>query len=146
MKNIVTIIISLFLFSTLNAQDNADKILGKWMSAENDLKVEIYKQSGQYHAKVIWFTCDAGHQMSEFFDTENPNKSLRNRPWLGLQVLDNLTYNGGIEWNNGSIYDPNSGHAFSSVCRLQDPNTLTVRGYWLYEWIGKNMTFRRVNA
>jgi uncharacterized protein (DUF2147 family) len=146
MKSIIIFTISCLFCLNVKAQSEADKILGKWMSEANDLKVEIYQQNGQYHAKVIWFKCNAGHQMSEFFDTENPDKALRNRPWLGLQVLDKLRYGGGLEWKNGNIYDPNSGHIFSSVCRLQNTNTLSVRGYWHYEWIGKNMTFTRVNS
>jgi uncharacterized protein (DUF2147 family) len=148
-KNTILLFFSLFLMLQMQAQnknnDDADKILGKWMSAENDLKVEVFKQNGQYRAKVIWFACEHGIPMQNFQDSNNPNSSLRNRPWLGLQVLDNLHYNGGTEWNNGSIYDPNSGHTFSSVCRLKEYNTLTVRGYWMYEWIGKNLTFYRVN-
>jgi uncharacterized protein (DUF2147 family) len=146
MKKIILIFLSFLIFHKGNSQNNSDQILGKWMSAENDLKVEVYKENGQYRAKVIWFVCEAGHLMSEFYDVENPTPSLRNRPWLGLQVLNNLHYNGGTEWNNGYIYDPNSGRTFSSVCRLKDYNTLTVRGFWMYEWIGKNLTFRRVSS
>jgi uncharacterized protein (DUF2147 family) len=141
MKKIFLILVSVVIFAKANAQNNADQILGKWMSAENDLKVEVFKENGQFRAKVIWFACLAGHTMSEFYDTENPNAALRNRPWLGLQVLNNLSFDGKTEWKNGSIYDPNSGHTFSSVCRLKNANTLTVRGFWMYEWIGKNMTF-----
>ncbi len=146
MKKTILIFMSFLIFFKVNSQNNSDQIIGKWMSAENDLKVEVYKENGQYRAKVIWFVCEAGHSMSEFHDTENPTPSLRSRPWLGLQVLSNLHYNGGVEWNNGYIYDPNSGHTFSSVCRLKDYNTLTVRGFWMYEWIGKNLTFRRTDS
>jgi uncharacterized protein (DUF2147 family) len=146
MKKILIITLSFFSFFNLFAQNNSEQILGQWMSAENDIKVEVFKQDGAYRAKVIWFSCDSAHKMSDFYDTENPNTALRSRPWLGLQVLNNLHYNGGTEWNNGNIYDPNSGHTFSSVCRMKDDNTLTVRGFWMYEWIGKNMTFRRVDV
>lgn len=129
----------------LKAQNSPqDAILGKWMNANKDLAVEVYKQNEQYRARVIWFACYNNTKMSDYNDTENPNKALRNRPWLGLEVLNSLTYNGGTEWNKGSIYDPNTGHTFSSVCRLENPNKLKVRGYWLYEWIGKSLIFNRM--
>ena len=115
------------------------------MSSENDLKVEVYQQNGQYKAKVIWFSCLPGEEMKNFYDTENPTVSLRTRPWLGLQVLQNLQFKGNGEWGDGQIYDPNTGHTFSSVCRLQGNNSLDVRGYWMYQWIGKSMKFYRTD-
>ncbi len=146
-KSTITIF-TLFLSLNLNlfSQNPApqDAILGKWMNAENDLSVEVYKQNGQFRAKVIWFACVEGKKMSDFYDKKNPNTALRNRPWLGLEVLNNLQYKGGTEWNNGQIYDPNTGYTLRSVCRLENANKLTVRGYWMYEWIGKNLSFNRL--
>ncbi|MEY4903137.1 MAG: hypothetical protein RLZZ292_952, partial [Bacteroidota bacterium] len=99
------LLLNLLFVLNINAQNNnSDQILGKWMSAENDLKVEVFKQNGQYRAKVIWFACEHGIPMKNFYDSNNPDASLRSRPWLGLQVLDGLHYNGSTEWNNGSIY------------------------------------------
>jgi uncharacterized protein (DUF2147 family) len=143
MKNIFLILLGLLFFFKSHSQNKGDDILGKWMSSANDLKVEVYKENGQYRAKVVWFACKNGHTMSDFYDTKNPNVSLRTRPWLGLQVLDHLDYNGGIEWNNGSVYEPKSGRTFSATCYLHSYNTLTVRGFWMYEWFGKNLMFRR---
>jgi uncharacterized protein (DUF2147 family) len=141
-KNIIIVFVSITTF--LQAQNGSDAILGKWMNVNKDLEVEVYKYNGQYHAKVIWFGCINGSKMSDFYDDKNPNPTLRTRPWLGLEVLNALNYNGGTEWNNGKIYDPNSGYTFSSVCRLENSNKLKVRGYWLYEWIGKSLTFNKM--
>ena len=82
--------------------------------------------------------------MTDFCDKKNPNQSLRRRPWLGMNVLEGLQFKKKNEWNNGKIYDPNSGHTYSSVCHLEGDNTLKVRGYWLYEWMSKSLTFYRV--
>ena len=146
MKTLLKITILLNFMVGLRAQNSTqDAILGKWMNAEKDLAVEVYKQNGQYRAKVIWFVCENGTKMSDFNDKKNPDAALKNRPWLGLEVLNGLFYNGDNEWNKGYIYDPNTGHTFRSICRLENSHTLKVRGYWLYEWIGKNMTFNRMN-
>ncbi len=148
-KKIIILLIINVLCNTINTfsqqeSNPSDQIIGKWMSAANDLKVEVYKENGIYRAKVIWFACLPNVSMNQFYDTENPNPALRSRPWLGLQILDGLQYYNGLEWNKGKVYDPNTGHTFSSVCRLESQNTLKVRGYWLYEWIGKNLIFYRV--
>ncbi len=142
-KKIVSFLLLSICLSTSYAQENSDKILGIWKSSANDMKVEIFKEGIIYKAKVIWFVCDEGYKMSDFFDKKNPNKSLRTRPWLGMNVLENLKFNKKNEWHNGKIYDPNTGRTFGSLCRLENDNTLRVRGYWLHEFMGKDLTFFR---
>lgn len=123
----------------------ADRIVGTWFSENKDLKVEIFKKNEKFYGKVVWFICDPKTpNMEDFKDTENPDPKLRSRPWLGMQVVDNLTFNGKDTWGNGTIYDPNSGRTYDSVVRLKDANTLIVRGYWGFEILGKNMVFYRV--
>jgi uncharacterized protein (DUF2147 family) len=60
-----------------------------------------------------------------------------------MQVVDNLVFNGKNSWQNGSIYDPNSGRTYTSVVRLENTKKLIVRGYWGIEFFGKNMVFYR---
>jgi uncharacterized protein (DUF2147 family) len=123
----------------------ADKIIGTWLSADKDLKVEIFNRNGHYFGKVVWFAClQTTPNMDDFKDTENPDPKLRTRKWLGMEVVENLTYNKESSWENGTIYDPNSGRKYSSVVRLKDNNTLVVRGYWGIELFGKSLDFKRV--
>ncbi len=124
----------------------ANKIIGVWLSADKDLKVEIFERNAHYFGKVVWFWCDPKTpDMNSFKDTENPDPKLRDRKWLGMKVVENLTYKQYGEWNNGTIYDPNTGRKYSSVVRLKTPDTLIVRGYWGIVLLGKNMEFHRVN-
>lgn len=126
---------------------NADKMLGRWRAEDNNLEVEVFKVKDRYAAKVVWFNCSApgSPKMSDQLDTENPDPSLRRRPWLGLVVVDDLKYDTHKdEWSGGNIYDPNSGHTFRSVVRLTSPQKLGVRGYWGIEFFGKSLNFSRV--
>ena len=124
---------------------SSDKIIGTWLSADKDLKVEIFNRNGHYFGKVIWFAClPSTPNMYDFKDTENPDPKLRTRKWLGMEVVENLTYNNEGSWENGTIYDPNSGRKYSSVVKLKDNNTLVVRGYWGIELFGKSLDFKRV--
>jgi uncharacterized protein (DUF2147 family) len=125
---------------------SSDKIIGKWLSEERDLKVEIFKKNDHYFGKVVWFFClPETPNMDDFKDTENPDPKLRNRKWLGMEVVENLIFNNKDAWGNGTIYDPNSGRKYNSVVRLKDANTLIVRGYWGIELFGKNLEFHRAN-
>jgi uncharacterized protein (DUF2147 family) len=147
MKNIISVITFLLsLVFHLRGQNHPeDAILGKWMNAEKDLAVEVYKQNKQFRAKIIWFACYDGTKMNDFYDKKNPEPALRTRSWLGMEVLNNLNFKGNGEWNNGHIYDPNTGRTLSSICRLENNNILKVRGFWLYEWLGKSLIFHRMN-
>jgi uncharacterized protein (DUF2147 family) len=97
----------------------------------------------------VWFydENDTITPIEERLDTENPNKSLRNRKILGLQVLSGLVYNARQKrWVNGKIYDSSSGRTWSATVWLTDVNTLQVRGYYLVRWLGKTLTFTRVSG
>ncbi len=141
--NITIVIITLFNSLTIyNSSEN--QIVGFWMSETKDLSVEIYKKNNRFYGKVVWFAClPETPFMEDFKDINNPNPSLRNRKWLGLEVVDNLKYANG-EWNGGTIYDPNSGRKYSSVVRMKSENSIVVRGYWGLEIFGKSMQFSKV--
>lgn len=124
---------------------HSDWIVGQWLSENKDLMVEVFKINEAYAAKVVWFKCDLKTpDMHAFKDTENPDPKLRNRPWLGMIVVNNLKFDGKREWNDGNIYDPNSGKTYKSVVRLQSPNALIVRGYWGIELFGKDLKFNKI--
>ncbi len=142
----VLLLLSALLFAAGDKEVKSDQILGRWLSAEKDLAVEVYKVNGRYAGKVVWFDCSKPNTppMSQHFDTENPDPKLRSRPWLGMVVLNNLGFDGSSEWNGGTVYDPNSGRTYRTVVRLASPTSIIVRGYWGIEFLGKNMRFNKV--
>jgi uncharacterized protein (DUF2147 family) len=146
MKNAMIVFFLMNLALITQAQNSPqDAILGKWLNAEKDLAVEIYKYKEEFRAKVIWFECFDGTKMSDYTDKKNPKSALKSRPWLGMEVLSGLNFKTQNEWHKGHIYDPNTGNTFRSACRLENNNVLKVRGFWMYEWIGKNLVFDRMN-
>lgn len=61
-------------------------------------------------------------------DVHNPDKTLRGRRVMGLQVLSGFT-GGPTTWRGGPLYDPNSGDgARTGYLTLVDRNTLKVKG------------------
>lgn len=47
------LIIAVFQVPHIVAQQ-ADDIVGQWYTTERDAKVEIFKERGKYHGKVVW--------------------------------------------------------------------------------------------
>ena len=145
-KNLTLILY--FCFLNLSAQSKSDALLGKWLATDQSVAVEVYKQSGEYKAKVIWFdeSLGSGKPMHTRTDFENPDPHLRKRKILGMQVLEGLEYNSAKNtWENGKIYDASSGRLWDSAAHITEDGLLKVRGYWKFKWIGKSLTFKRTN-
>jgi uncharacterized protein (DUF2147 family) len=127
-KIIPFLLLVIFASHSLYAQNREDAIVGKWMSSDNNLEVEIYKDNAEFKARVIWFddTDDKSKPMNERLDEKNNNKALRTRKIIGI------------------IYDSSSGKEWNAKAWLTDEGLLKVRGYWHFSIFGQNMTFKKV--
>lgn len=136
----------ILLFSiTANAQVHQNDILGRWISTNNDVAVNIYKVGNNFRAKVIWFDdrLGDGKPMNSRIDSKNPDADLRGRKIIGMDILSGLSFNSKEKWENGKIYDASSGRTWDASLELKDNGLLFVRGYWKFKWIGKTIHFRR---
>lgn len=143
------LIIPLFTVALqLKGQQNADAVLGSWISTDNTVAVKVYKvHESEYRAKVIWFDdrLGSGIPMGKRVDDLNPDPAKRNRKILGAEILTGLKYNPkSNSWENGKIYDATSGRYWDSSAKFHNL-LLKVRGFWKFKWIGKSMSFRRLN-
>ena len=144
MKNIIIGIF--FLINSLHtiAQNNPDAILGKWITTTKNCMVEVYKQNGEFKAKIIWFK-EGKKPINDWVDEKNPDPALRNRKLLGMEVLHGLHYDPtGKEWVDGVIYDATSGKEWDSVVWLTNDNFLKVKGYWVFKFLSETKTFQRI--
>ena len=130
--------------STVEIEKN---ILGKWMSEEKNLEVEIFKDGNQYKSTVVWFddSDDKNIPMALRCDTKNPDKNLRGRKVIGLEVMNGLVYNAeDDEWQSGRIYDASTGKDWNVKAWLNKVGILKVRGYWHFPIFGETMSFNKV--
>ncbi len=131
------------------SQNNSDQIVGRWISADNNMAVEIYKAGKFYEAKVIWVdnSSDKSISMNSGYDIRNPDETLRKRKIIGLVVMNSLIYNKqNNDWEEGQIYDPHSGKYWNAKASLTKNGLLRVRGYWGYQLLGKDIFFRKMTA
>jgi len=124
-----------------------DQICGRWMSSEKNLLVEVYRESGDYRAKIVWFkTDDDSKRMDEWTDKHNPNPALRERKILGMNVIKELEYDPkNRTWEHGKVYDAKSGKYWDAAAYLTKEGVLKVIGYWHFKFIGRTMTFKKVS-
>jgi len=145
-KSTLTLIGVVGLSLVLNAQQRND-IIGEWISSHRNVIVKIYYDSTDYKGAVVWFddTDDESSPMHSRKDLKNPNRNLRNQHIIGLDVLKDLQFNPRCScWQDGKIYDVQTGKTWSASISMENINKLKVRGFWHYEFIGRSMTFKRV--
>src|SRR5665647_3620360 len=98
MKNFLLAFLLFTICSFKNSvNNNADAITGKWMSAEDNLEVEVFKTGSEYKARVVWFddSDDKSKPMNVRCDIKNPHETLRTRKIIGMEVMHGLVYNAG---------------------------------------------------
>src|SRR5690348_10048663 len=119
-----------FLFApALTGNLNSDSIIGVWQNGTGKGHIQIYKQGSKFFGKIIWLKEPMDRATGRpKLDTKNPDPSQRNNPIIGLIMMRNFIYNDG-EWTGGHIYNPSEGKEYKAYMKLQDQNTLLVRGY-----------------
>lgn len=130
----------------LATQISKDDVLGRWISTDKSVAVNIYREGNNFKSKVIWFDerLGSGTPMNTRIDTHNPNSKMRDRKVIGMDVLENLNFNTeNKRWENGKIYDASSGRTWDTFAEIQKDGQLFVRGFWKFTWIGKTLYFKR---
>lgn len=139
----ITILLGIFLISgSLFAQNEADKVLGKWLNEEKDGKVEIFKKGDKYFGKLVWLKTPNNENGTPKLDKENPDDDLKKRPLQGLELLTDFIYDDG-EWDDGEIYDPKSGNTYSCYMEFESEDVLKIKGYIGVKWIGRTTYWTR---
>ncbi|HRJ30983.1 MAG TPA: DUF2147 domain-containing protein [Cyclobacteriaceae bacterium] len=111
----------------LKAQQ-ADAILGDWLTENNEARVHIYVENGKYYGKIT--TVKDGKESAK----------------INTLVLSDFVYNSkDKEWNNGTVHDPRHGHKASGYLVLKNSNTLKVVGYKALRWISDSEIWVRAD-
>lgn len=139
----LTLIISTFFIFTMFAND-ADKCLGIWLTEDKSAKVEIYKKGEKYFGKLIWLKEPNNEKGKPKVDDKNPDDKLKSRPIWGLEFVWGFEYDGEDTWEDGNIYDPKSGKTYSAEFTIENNDTMKLRGYVGFTWIGRTSTWTRV--
>ncbi|WP_291778242.1 DUF2147 domain-containing protein [Cecembia sp.] len=131
------------IFSTMQTTlaQKADDILGLWYNTEEDAKIEIFKDGGKYFGRVVWLK-ESMENGKPILDANNVDKSKRERPILGMKLLENFEFKGG-SWENGAIYDPRNGKTYSSTLKKKGEKVLEVRGFIGVSLIGRTVEWTR---
>lgn len=122
----------------------AGAVAGVWVTPNEKSHVRIYRGAdGKYHGRIVWLKQPDYPQNFKVkrlagkpkVDRHNPDKGLRSRPVLGLDVLTGFQYLPAEHaWGKGKCYDPEKGKTYNCRMWLQDGgHKLKLRGYvWIF--------------
>lgn len=135
-KLIISAILVLCTVMAFAQTNDADRILGTYLSENKTGKVEVTKLNGKYIGTLVWTSIEGAK------DEKNPDASLKKRTLKGVVILKDMTYDNGI-WKNGTIYDPESGNTYKATIKLKSDGNLTLRGYIGVPALGRNSVWTR---
>lgn len=104
----------------------AQDVIGKWKLDNGTAIVEVYKQGDAYNGRIVWLEKPNGPDGKPSVDTNNPDKNLRSRQLMGLNMLSGLKKDGD-EYTAGKIYDPGNGKTYNCSMKVEG-KVLKVRG------------------
>ncbi len=99
---------------------------GVWMLNSGKVTVRIAPCGSSLCGAIVGLSKPLNKQGQPKVDRKNPNKSLRNRPLMGLTILANMTPAGENKWQ-GTIYNADDGKTYSSYMNLSG-NNMKVKG------------------
>ena len=104
---------------------------GHWQTSSSIVLVkECNRELCAFIEKI---TIEDKDNFKQILDVNNRNKSLRQRPLVGINLLQDFSYpDKNIKMlRNGKIYDPGRGRIFKSNLYILDNGNLKVEGCFL---------------
>ena len=120
-----SLLAALLLFGAVAPAQAQTSIVGRWVTENNRAVVNIQPCGNAVCGRVERILVNEPGA-ADARDTNNPDRSLRNRRIVGIRVLWDFTRQGEA-WRGGQLYDPESGRTVNGRLALSG-NSLRVTG------------------
>jgi uncharacterized protein (DUF2147 family) len=142
---LVGLFLSTFISNQLFAQDvTGDVIIGLWETGTGKARVNIIKSGNYYYGRIVWLREPNNEEGKPKVDKNNPDETKRSAQLLGLRMLTSFEFKGNNLWEDGTIYDPESGSTYSCTINMTDNNTMNIRGYIGISAFGRTDVWKRL--
>jgi uncharacterized protein (DUF2147 family) len=118
---------------------------GNWLTTDNGGVVEIFRcaDGETLCGKLAWFRMDPGDPNPEALDLRNPDPTRRARSLCGLMLMSGFKRAGDGSWEDGTVYDAESGNTYRATLTLQADGRLSLRGYIGIPLFGRSEVWTR---
>ena len=132
-----------------SAAAGAADVRGLWLTENRDGLVEIAacdEAPAELCGRLVWIEepVDAAGRLD--LDDKNPEPALRERPILGLRILEGFDAqpDGDGVFEGGTIYDPENGKSYRCKMTPKGADVLAIRGFIGISLLGRTTEWRRV--
>lgn len=147
MKKLIAICAFLFTSTVVAMAQDAEAIVGVWEPGNGKARVKIDNIDGKFYGRIVWLMEPNDPKTGKpKTDANNSDASMKNVPLRGYRMLKDFQYKGKGIWEEGTIYDPESGNTYTSVITMKDENTLDIRGYVGVKTFGRSDTWRKLKV
>ena len=116
---------------------------GTWINIDDETgveksEIELYVKDGKLYGRIkrLLLPEDQGKICEKCTGKD------KNQPIEGLVIVKGLSQNG-EEWTDGDIMDPANGKSYDCTIKLADANTLNVRGFLGFSFLGRTQVWKR---
>ena len=95
-------------------------LAGDWVNADRSAVIRIARCGGGLCGRIVRVLARGVPTT----DAHNPDRALRNRPLVGINVLSGFSASGA----GGRAYNPQNGRSYRTTLRLNPNGTLRVTG------------------
>ena len=124
------------------SQTNSD-IVGEWYNAEKDAVITLFEENETVSGKITWMESPNDDNGNPKTDPLNPDEKLKSRARMGMVMMSGFAFDQDNVWDDGELYDPKKGKTYSGMMTLKDKNTIDLRGYIGFSFIGRSSTWTR---
>jgi uncharacterized protein (DUF2147 family) len=125
-------------------------ILGVWLNAEQDARIEITMCGELYCGRIIWLKepnypagATDGTPGTPKVDHNNPDPAHRKDSLVGLEIVKAFRFAGDNRWVDGTVYDPKNGKTYQGKMTLLSGHRLDLRGFIGISLLGRTTTWTR---
>ena len=138
-------LIALMTFLLPSALTAAASPYGLWLTEKKGVIVDVYACGDNLCGRTVWLKKMKFKDGRDRLDAKNPDASLRNRHWCGIEVITGVKPVSATEWEGGDVYDPKTGKTFDFDME-QRGDKMKVRGYLGVKMLGKSETWTRTDG
>lgn len=124
-----------------------DVLLGRWYCMTYRYTIEIFKSEEGYNGKVILsdkLEDKPGWSVTNLYPEKGETFFSGNRNSIELPYISGLVYNAkSRRWEGGRIIDYSSGKTKFVKAWISGNNSLTIRRYWNFMILRKDISFIR---
>ncbi len=107
---------------------SASEIDGVWEVEDGDAHVKIWPCGSSLCGDIVWLKKDRDRDGRLQLDASNEDRRLRDRPLLGVKLLEGFKQTAQNRWEGGRIYNPRDGETYRVDVELLNADSLKVRG------------------